>query len=307
MVAHRERRRLVEVGIRHPRDGARPEKIVAAKDDIRADRLGRHLGYLVVSDHLELASAAHADVRDSLELAAEFLERRFRGRRIRSLRLRRVVECRQVQVRLVDVVRVRHLLEPRDAHAPDLRRGERPPIAPERKPAAQLLEYRRHAGRLGVAAHDHSAAVLVDRRRGDDYIGLLAERLLEEEKPDRTALRTSLRPHATPLHDARTLLPEEGLAQILRPPAVRDYAVFGWREAGPERRLRDARHGGEHARRGAEPEPRHFEHSATLEEIVAKPGRHYSQSLHPRSQLYQNPALLLNTAGSHPSRFRIWR
>ena len=41
-----------KVGIRHPGDGARLEKIVAAKDDIRADRLGRHLGYLVVSDHL---------------------------------------------------------------------------------------------------------------------------------------------------------------------------------------------------------------------------------------------------------------
>ena len=227
MVAHRERGRLIEVGISHAADGARLEKPLAPQDHIRQDRLRRHLGDFVITRHRQLASAAHRDVRDPFQLLAKLLERRLRRRRIRTALLRRIVKRRQVEVRLVDITDVRHLLEIRDALAAHFRTRERAPIAPERKLSAELREHLHHSCRLGVAAHDHPAAVLVDRRGRDDELHVLAERLLKEEDA------RILAPHALALHELAALLPEDRFAQGLRPVAVGDHPVFGRRKPCP--------------------------------------------------------------------------
>ena len=188
--------------------------------------------------------------------------------------LRGIVERRQIEVGLVHVVDIRHRLEIVDARAPDAGRGKRPPIPPEGKAAAQLAQKAFHPRRLRVARHHHSAAVLVNRGGGENQFNVFAERLLEEKHARRFT------PDARTLHESRTLLPEEGLAQVIHPVTVGDKPVPLRGKPRSERRLGDARDGGEYARLRLEVKPRHIRQSVAFGEIPAECGRHDRQFSH---------------------------
>ena len=280
MVAEGERLGLVEVGIGTPADRPRPEESFAAQRDVRLDGRVRDGRDLVVARHLKVAAAPLAEVRQTLELAAELAERGLRRRRVRPALLRGVVKRRQIEIGFVDVLHVRHRLEVVQALPPDLRGGERPPVAPEGERAAEPPQHGRVPRRLRVAAHDHAAAVLVDRRRREDEVEVFAERLLEEEHAERLARRAPRRPDARALHEARALLPEDGLPERLRPVAVRDHPVFGGRKPRAQGRLRDARHGREDARTRRERQPGKRRQAVALQKVPAQPGRDDVEPLH---------------------------
>ncbi len=274
---------LVEIGVAHATHTAHGEEARLAQGAVGENRTLRDLGDGIIAEGDRLIAVGAGGGKKPFQLAADNAEGLHAFRMLRPEPLEVVVEPRQVgeaEVRRVVLGKQAGYGIGDPLRAFD--RGERPPIMAQAEGPADLARQPCvEVVRLAVAAHEHAAAVRVDRRRRNDLVDALAQALLKEGEGDGAAAVAEGLPDARPLHKRGGLFPEPRLPQDGIEEPVGRQAMPRGRQAGAQGGLCGAGECGEDGLHGAQRTAADLAHGIPSRKVVPQTGGLYKkQSFH---------------------------